>query len=347
MRDRLTVLTLEQSDTWDKIVKSFQNYDVHYLSGYVKAFELHGDGEPLLFYYSDTNTRAINVVMKRDIGQDEHYKGKLPSNTYFDLITPYGYGGFLYEGKFSTYVYDIYEEFCKENDFVCEFVRFNLFSGYPNYYKGEVECRTHNIVRDLQVPLDEMFMNFEHKVRKNIKKAQRNNLKIIIEQNTEHMDDFLGIYYSTMDRTEAQDNFYFSREFFETLNQMRENTVFFYVQHEEKIISAELVIYGKENAYSYLGGTDSAYFELRPNDFLKFEAIKWLKGKGLKNFVLGGGYGKDDGIFRYKKSFSPDGVVDFYIGRNIFDENRYKELVSMRTDEGFDKENSFFPLYRG
>ena len=45
----LTVYTLEQADQWDAIVRTFKNYDVYWLSGYVKAFQLHGDGEPLLF----------------------------------------------------------------------------------------------------------------------------------------------------------------------------------------------------------------------------------------------------------------------------------------------------------
>lgn len=60
----LTVYTLEQSEQWDAIVRSFKEYDVYWLSGYVKAFQLHGDGEPLLFFYEGSDTRGINVVMK-------------------------------------------------------------------------------------------------------------------------------------------------------------------------------------------------------------------------------------------------------------------------------------------
>lgn len=45
----LTVYTIEQAEAWDDLVRTFSNYDVYYLSGYVKAFQLHGDGEPLLF----------------------------------------------------------------------------------------------------------------------------------------------------------------------------------------------------------------------------------------------------------------------------------------------------------
>ena len=107
-----------------------------------------------------------------------------------------------------------------------------------------------------------------------------------------------------------------------------------------------MIIFGTENAYSYLGGTDRDYFDVRPNDFLKFEAIKWLKERGLKNFVLGGGYGADDGIFRYKKSLAPNGIVDFYIGKSIFDQELYDKLISKRRACGEILEESFFPVYR-
>ena len=33
--------------------------------------------------------------------------------------------------------------------------------------------------------------------------------------------------------------------------------------------------------------------------------------------MLGGGYGADDGIFRYKRSFAPHGLVPFFVGRRV------------------------------
>ena len=94
----LEVLSLKQADKWDELVKSFSDYDVYYLSGYTKAFYLHKDGQPLAFYYEDEGVKAINVVMKRDIANDPNFK-ELEKNKYFDLATPYGYGGWLIEGN--------------------------------------------------------------------------------------------------------------------------------------------------------------------------------------------------------------------------------------------------------
>ena len=49
----LEIINIDESEKWDSIVKSFSNYDVYYMSGYTKAFKLHGDGEPTLIYYHD------------------------------------------------------------------------------------------------------------------------------------------------------------------------------------------------------------------------------------------------------------------------------------------------------
>lgn len=343
----IEVVSIKNQEKWDGIVINQENYDVFYLSSYAKAFQVQGEGEPILIHCVDEEENsAISVMFKRDIAECEYFKDKLIKNKYFDLISPYGYGGFLSDTSITENMLDEYKEYCKENNYICEFVRFELFSEYHKIYKGEVETRTHNVVRNLEIPIDEMLMDFEHKVRKNIKRAQRDGLEILIEQNANHLDDFLRIYYGTMERNSANDSFYFDRKFFETLNEMSGHYVYIYVLYQEKIISAELIIYGTENAYSYLGGTDREYFNVRPNDFLKFEAIKWLKEQGIKNFVLGGGYGADDGIFRYKKSLAPNGIVDFYVGKKIYNDEIYQELVSLKEKEYKINNMNFFPLYR-
>ena len=90
-----TVYTLEQKEQWDEVIRSFKEYDTYWLNGYVKAFYLHGDGIPLLFYFENKTTRGINVVMKRDIATDIHFNGKIPEGHYGDFATPEGDGGWL------------------------------------------------------------------------------------------------------------------------------------------------------------------------------------------------------------------------------------------------------------
>jgi len=294
--NKLEVLTLNEKDRWNEIVKSFSKHEVFYLPEYVEAYRNTGDGEPLLFYYNDCETRAINVVMKRDISTFEKLKYKIPANTYFDFSSPYGYGGFIIEGENYKEVNNSYNEYCRANSIVCEFVRFNLFSKYQDKYDGTVQNLKHNVIRPINMSPEEMLMDFEHKVRKNIKRAIANNLKVEVDINGEKIDDFLNIYYKTMDRNSAEKDFYYDKAFFNKINEMKDNVAYFNVIHENKAISTELIIYNDMSAYSYLGGTLSEYFNLRPNDFIKYEIIKWLYDKKISNFVLGGGYGREDGL---------------------------------------------------
>lgn len=337
--------SVDNPEIWNGIVRSFPDYEVFYLAEYSAAFmrENPKNGIPLLLLYENGEERAVNVVFRRDVATEDKLRGLIGPDQYYDLITPYGYGGF--RGNISDWdkLNKAYSAYCTDRHYVCEFVRFELFSDYARHYDGETETRTRNVVRSLNLSLDEIWMDFKQKVRKNVKRADSYNLDIIIEASDEHLDDFLRIYYSTMERTNAEKYFFFSRQFFETISGMRGNIMFFHVLHEGKIISTELVLYGPENCYSYLGGTDADYMYVRPNDYLKYEAIRWAKEKGLKNYVLGGGYGSDDGIFQYKFAFAPNGVRNFYIGRKIFDPESYNRLKALRTD-GTDEK--FFPVYR-
>lgn len=47
----IKIYNISEAKDWDCVVRSFSEYDVYYLSGYVNAFQIHGDGEPQLFFF--------------------------------------------------------------------------------------------------------------------------------------------------------------------------------------------------------------------------------------------------------------------------------------------------------
>ena len=68
--------SISNQNEWDKIVRSFPDYDVFYLSKYSKAFmrEAPQNGTPILLLYEDGDDRAINVIWSRDVALED--KGK-------------------------------------------------------------------------------------------------------------------------------------------------------------------------------------------------------------------------------------------------------------------------------
>lgn len=240
-----------------------------------------------------------------------------------------------------------YEMHCKDQGYISEFVRFHLFSGYHAAFRGKVETPTTNVIRTLDQDLDEILSDFEHKVRSNIHKALEGGVVVEFDAEGKRMEEFLEIYYKTMERKKARSCYYFAKDCFVNINEMHGNCMYVHALFEGKVISSELLIYGEDNCYSFLGGCDADYFHLRPNDLLKFEVIRWAKEKNLKRLILGGGCGKDDSLFRYKRAFAPSGLYHFYIGKRIFDEKKHQQLIDIRRqEEGFDPDTDFFPQYR-
>lgn len=315
---------------WDDIV---DNEIVHFTRNYCTTYMSADNGYPLLFYYQDNDTVAYQVMFKRSI---ETNLGE-----YYDLISPYGYGGWIIKGKYNSSIFDEYIKLCKDNQFVCEFIRFDLFRTDISKYYGNIKFISHNIVKDVSKPHEMIFDNFERRVKKNIRKAIKNELNVIVDETGERIEEFLEIYYSTMERNHASESYYYSEEFFRQLS--KENSCFFHVESEGKIISTEMVLFDKLCSYSFLGGTIDEYFPLRPNEILKYEIMKWSHDHELNYFVLGGGYGSDDGIFMYKKGLAPTGIYNFYVGNYIFDEEIYNELCFVR---GVKENTLFFPAYR-
>lgn len=325
--------------------------DLYFNPNYAKVYkDIDGDSDTFVFeceYGKITNTFILRKVQWEVEGQ-----------TYYDIVTPYGYGGPKTENV--TDIKKLMEEYkkafaayCKEKNIVCEFIRFHLFDNVDvreNYY-GETLHLLDNVVVDTTGDFDQkIWMSYEHKVRKNVKKALKNDLQIIIENNTDHLDDFLKIYNDTMDRNKAEDYYYFTEKYFKSIAELLpENFMYFHVVKDGVVCSTELVLCSEKYAYSFLGGTLTDYYEFRPNDFLKNEIIKWCNQTGRERFILGGGYHKEDGIYKYKRCFTPDHDVPFYAGRYIFDEEMYNKIVEIRksVDKDFNDETGYFPKYRG
>lgn len=274
-----------------------------------------------------------------------------------DITAPYGYGGPNVWGAtdrdaLAAQFWDAFDLWAMRERIVSEFVRFSLFADSMLPYRGEREERQANVVRSLTLPIEAIWMDFEHKVRKNVKKAQRSALHIVHDEG-ERLEAFLDIYAHTMDRRTAHDRYYFPREYFLRLQQQLPGQFrYFHAVLDGRVVSTELVLISENSVYSFLGGTRDAAFEHRPNDLLKHAIITWAQEQGKENFVLGGGVEPEDGIFRYKLAFAPEGRCPFFVGTRILLPELYERLrltrLSHAAAEGaMPPRPGYFPAYRG
>lgn len=342
----LSVYTLENANKWDEIVKSFSEYDTYWLSGYVKAFEIHGDGEPMLFYFQSESARGINVVMKRDIAKLPRFAGKIEKGSLFDFATVYGYGGWIIEGEDSA-LFDEYVTWCRENSVVSEFSRFHPMLQNQEAVKKLYDIIPLGLTVFMDISSDEtIWANFTSKNRNMVRKAQKSGVEIHRSKDIEIYKTFREIYNGTMDKDNADDYYYFGEKFYESVcNDLSDNVEVFYATYEDKIIAASIMIYANGRINYHLSGSIREYANLAPTNLLLYEAARWGSQNGYKTLYMGGGVGSgEDSLFKFKKAFyRKDDLPRFHIGKLVFDKSKYDMLLDL---SGNDKAVSFFPQYR-
>jgi len=273
-----------------------------------------------------------------------------------DITSPYGYGGPYWWGEggelpaAASAFWERFTTWARRSQVVSEFVRFDLDPTRLIPYPGTTDIRLDNVIRRLDISEDELWADVAHKVRKNVKHARRSGLQVVRDERGERLDDFIRIYERTMTDRNADERYRFTRSWFERLvRELEGGVVFFHVLKGDEVVSTELVLVSAETAYSFLGGTDRGAYQDRPNDLLKYEAILWAREVGKRAFVLGGGRRRDDGIYRYKRSFAPNGVVPFSVGSRILDHERYEALCDAAAAERRrgPGDPDLFPRYRG
>lgn len=350
----LEFINIDESDKWDSIVKSFSNYDVYYLSGYTKAFKLHGDGEPTLIYYHDEEIRAINVVMIRDIAEDKNFKYQIETQSLFDITTPYGYGGFIIEGTLNDSnlkkLNDIYTNYCRSKNIVSEFVRFHPVreNSKMNDEIYEVMDLGRTITMDLKSK-EQIWNDLSSKNRNVIRKAIKSGVEIYWGRSSELIENFIPLYNSTMCKDDATDYYYFDKKFYKSvLEDLKYNSLIFYALYEQKIISMSMILFGNDNIHYHLSASDKEHQSLAATNLLLYEAACWGCENGYKSFHLGGGLSsKEDSLFKFKKAFNKNSETYFSIGKRIFDQEKYDELMKIRFQSNENSESSdYFPQYR-
>jgi hypothetical protein len=333
-------------ERWLELWQAWPRREVFAHPGYLKLYE-DEKSRPLCAAWTGAGGAVLYPFLLRDLTQEPFCPPTLERAA--DLTSPYGYGGPFFWGDddpdaVAAEFWPRFAEWAEGEAVVSEFVRLALFPESLLPYPGERVQRLVNVVRDLDPDPGQLWMDFEHKVRKNVKKAQRFEVRIELDETGARVADFLRIYRHTLGRRNADERYDFPAEFFEGIQRkLPGQFLYAHALSGDRVISSELVLVSAETIYSFLGGTEQEAYELRPNDLLKHELILWAKEAGKRRFVLGGGYSEDDGIFRYKRSFAPHGLRPFFVGQRILEPALYRELTE---HSGHAAAGDYFPAYR-
>jgi hypothetical protein len=273
-----------------------------------------------------------------------------------DLVSPYGYGGPFGWGAYEAEAFwSEFDRWAQTVHAVSLFVRLSLFEDHLIPFKGDTVVKGPAVVVPLDLPADRLLASYDNAARKNVRQAERAGVTIEVDRGCRRLDDFLGIYYSTMDRLEARPMYYFPRTFFDALlNSLPEQPVLFHALHGGRVLSTELLLVSKDYLYSFLNGTAEEGMPVRANPLLRHAVNLWAHAQGKRYVLLGGGYeAAEDSLFRYKQRYAPKRRQSFCVGTRILDRTSYQRLVDRRA--AWERAQGrpwwplpdFFPAYRG
>jgi serine/alanine adding enzyme len=323
--------------------------DIYFEKNYGKLYESIEKGSCELFEFSNEDGNVQHLFIKREIPI------LIDNKSYFDIVTPYGYGGPLItrsnENRKDELVKEFEYEFnkyCLKNNIVSEFVRFHPVIGNASDFK---ECydisHIRNTVGTNLKDYDDPFQSeFSKSCKKNIRKALNENITFKITRNPSDVSQFKKIYYSTMKRNEAAEYYYFDDEYFNMcVNYFGKNLVLVEALHEQKTIAMGLYFIYDKTIHIHLSGTLSEYLYLSPAYILRYAITIWGKENGFELIHHGGGRTNypDDNLYKFKKQFGVNTDFEFYVGKKIWNKELYYKLCEINEVK---YDGDYFPAYR-
>ena len=324
-------------------------HDIYFEHNYGKLYEQIEKGIALVFNYKSDYGEIKHLFIKRKIPMANN------GEVYYDLITPYGYGGpviinyktgnkqELLEGFHKKF-----KEYCLQNNIVSEFVRFHpIISNHKDFKNIYNPIYVRNTVATKVEPDEDPFeKEFSKSARKTIRRAFREGVTYKITKSPNDIKSFLEIYYSTMNRKEASDYYYFDPNYFEKcLKYFKENVLLIEVIYDNKTVAMAFYFVYNKVIHAHLSGTLTEYLNLSPAYIIKYATAEWAKDNNIKLIHYGGGVSNssDDSLYKFKKKFTRETEYKFYVAKKVWNEKVYKELSANMENRG---NVDFFPAYR-
>lgn len=324
--------------------------DIYFEPNYGKLYESVENGKCINWEYDGAEGNIKHQFVLREIPIKVGDKG------WFDIVTPYGYGGPIiceikngYSKEELLYAFEAaFKEYCVKQKIVSEFVRFHPIvrnaEDFTKIYNPENIRNT--LITNLKDCEDPVSVEFSKSCKKNINRAIKKGITWRVTVNPHEIDGFKEIYYSTMNRNEAAEYYYFNDEYFEScLKWFGENILYVEAIFEGRTIAAGLYFIYNKTIHIHLSGTLSEYLYLSPAYILRYAVAKWGKENGYELIHHGGGRtnSPEDSLFLFKKQFAQNHKCDFYIGKKIWNKEIYQQLCK---EKNINEDTSFFPAYR-
>ncbi|HPG41405.1 MAG TPA: GNAT family N-acetyltransferase [bacterium] len=355
----LQTLTIKDFDKWRGIIQSSVNYDFYHLPCYHALAEERGEGTAYLYVYRKNQYMIALPLLVRPVQEVPGLE--ILGKDLWDATSVYGYAGPVFshfpipEDVINGF-HDSLRQVLLQNNIITVFSRLHTFIPQADILNGlgTISVSGVTVSIDLTLPIDVQRHQYSKGHKSGINKLRELGVECYHDEKMEYLDDFIDIYYETMNRVNAEKYYYFNKAYFERLiSCLGAQVHHFMCTLKGKIICSGMYVRCNDMVQSHLGGTRTEFMPLAPRKLEKDTVRIWATRQGARIFHLGGGLGaKRDSLYTFKAGFSKK-RHDFKIWKWVVNPEIYENLCTeLGKDQYLEKSNgevynnSYFPVYR-
>lgn len=334
------------------------DYDVYHLPEYVslEAKRTKSIPEGILITEDDKIFFLPYLLRCCDNIGDNH----LLSAEVFDVVSPYGYPGILFNEaasatpEFLNLAWKQLKSTFSAKNICSAFFRLHPILNHSIQEllpSQDYQIQGETVSIDLTLSQTEMWHQTRSEHRTHINRCKRSGFTAKIVDYHDYLHHFISIYHQTMDRVEAKKDFYFNHGYFLGLSKLKSQIHMCIVEFENQVACAGIFTECCGIVQYHLGGTNNSFLKQAPSKLMFDYVRNWAKERGDKVLHLGGGLGAaKDSLYNFKAGFSKQ-RQKFLTMRLIINQDQYFHLVKLRAKE-LSKEpetllaSQFFPAYR-
>ena len=328
---------IENNDKeWQEIISKSKNYDFYHTSIFHKIDNTFTSR--LLYFGDENNFIALPIVLR-----------PIENTSYFDITSVYGYSGpfYTYEKNFENDLIDFFQhnfkQFCVKNQVISVFSRLHPLLEQQSILKNIGEIVELNKTISIVLTNKEIAKrNYRSSLKQELKQIENDEVIVEVATSEDEIDQFIEIYYETMNRVKAENYYYFEKPYFLEFLKNNEFNAELLVARKNGLMIAGAIFTSTNQLMQYhLAGTVNNSLKIKAMKTIVDKAIDSGISRGMSELHLGGGVGgsDDDNLFLFKSSFSKD-FKRFSIWKYVINKEIYDKLSKGKA------ESNYFPLYR-
>lgn len=320
--------------TWKELLARLPESlrDVYFGPEYAALHCFTPGSRALMFAFQDDDQVWLYPFILRPVPRIGDY---LPQETWFDIESPYGYGGPLAStdaADFCAAAHRAFTAWCQEERIVAEFVRLHPLIQNQRWLDPRVELVYDRPTVSLNLAnfstLDISELPFDQTSRYMLGRARRSAICVEALPAYECMDKFSVLYRKTMERRGADVFYYFNEQYLRGLGQLIDDAgCFLAAKQGDQWVGAAVFLFGADSVHYHLSASDATKRLPGATNLILYEAARLGSDRGLSTMHLGGGVtaAPDDSLLRFKKSMGTN-LHSFYVGKRIHNRKRYARL---------------------